>query len=193
MAINFSTNDRWIRSGSATNYYQNGGTSQSTTATTQNISFWSSTDEHIRFDDYGIVSNVWGMPGIVMRKTQGGNTPDQNPIPTTITYGSLPSYDNRSNASTRGGQTSFLVPVTGHYRITISSLHGPNSVVTPLINGGQWYNGIHMVGLGLSYITQGCEWVRPLSAGDHVQFYSWNGGIVWGDNGWLTITVNFVS
>jgi len=192
MAINFSTNDRWIRSSSATNFQQNGATSRTTPVTTQSVGFYNGTTEHIRFDDYGIVTNIFGAPGIVLRKTEGGATPNQNPVPTTLTNGGLPSYDVRGNIGSRGGQNSFLVPVTGHYRITHANLQSPNSVVSVLINGGQWYNGTHCVGLGLGYVTQACEYIRPLSAGDHVQIYSWNGGNVWGDNGWTTLTVTFL-
>jgi hypothetical protein len=192
MAINFSTSNRWIRSGSAVNHQQNGATGRSTTVTTQNIGFYNDTTEHIRFDDYGIVTNVYGSPATVLRKTQGGSLGDQNPMPMSLTNGGLPTINVRNNVGTRAGQLAFIAPVSGTYRISISTLQGPNSVVSLLVNGTQWYNGSHIVGLGTSYLTQSAEYIRPLSAGDQVQAYSWNGGNVWGDNGWTTLTINYV-
>ena len=192
MGINFENSNRWIRAGSAANFYQNGATSRSTSTTTQNIGFYNDTTEHIRFDDYGTVTNVFGSPAIVMRKTEGGSTGDQNPIPMTLTNGGLPSYDVRNNSGTRAGQRSFVAPVTGAYRMSISTLQGPNSVVSLIVNGSQWWNGTHVVGMGISYLTQASEYIRTLSAGDQVQAYSWNGGNVWGDNGWTTLTVSFI-
>jgi hypothetical protein len=192
MGINFENSNRWIRAGNAANFYQNGGTGRSTSVTTENIGFYNDTTEHIRFDDYGTVTNVFGSPAIAMRKSEGGATGDQNPIPMTITSGSLPTVDVRSNSGTRAGQRSFVAPVTGAYRMSISTLQGPNSVVTLLVNGGGWWNGTHVVGMGISYLTQASEYIRTLDAGDQVQAYSWNGGSVWGDNGWTTLTVSFV-
>lgn len=193
MGINFSTSNRWIKSSSATWYQQNGGSGRSAASTQQNIGFYNDTTEHMRFDDYGTVTNVYGAPAMVMRKTEGGATPDQNPIPMTLTNGGLPTINVRGNNSSRAGQLSFLAPVTGTYRISISTLQGPNSIVSLIVNGGQWWNGTHVVGMGISYLTQASEYLRDLSAGDHVQAYSWNGGNVWGDNGWTTLTVNFVA
>ncbi len=193
MAINFSTSDRWIKSSSNTWYQQNGGSGRSAASTQQNVGFYNGNTEHIRFDDYGTVTNVYGAPAMVMRKTQGGATSDQNPIPMTLTNGGLPSYDVRGNQSSRAGQLSFLAPVTGTYRISTACLQGPNSIVGLLINGGGWWNGTHTVAMGVSYLTQASEYLRDLNAGDHVQAYSWNGGNVWGDNGWTTLTVNFVA
>jgi hypothetical protein len=192
MAINFENSNRWIRAGSSNNFYQNGATSRSAATSTQNLGFYNDTTEHIRFDDYGTVTNVFGSPAMVMRKTEGGATSDQNPIPMTLTNGGLPSYDVRNNQGTRSGRLCFTAPVTGAYRMSVSTLQGPNSVVSLLVNGGQWWNGTHVVGLGISYITQASEYIRTLDAGDQVQCYSWNGGNVWGDNGWTTLTVSFI-
>jgi hypothetical protein len=192
MAINFENSNRWIRAGSASNFYQNGATGRSTSATTQNLGFYNDTTEHIRFDNYGIVTNVFGSPAINMRKSEGGAAGDQNPIPMTITSGSLPTVDVRNNSGTRAGQRAFNAPVTGAYRMSISTLQGPNSVVSLLVNGGQWWNGTHVVGMGISYLTQASEYIRTLNAGDQIQAFSWNGGNVWGDNGWTTLTVSFI-
>lgn len=194
MAISFETSNRWIRASSATWHQQNGATSRSVSSSMSNIGFYNDTTEHLRFDDYGTVTNAFGSPAAVMRKTQAGNTGNQNPIPLTLTNGGLPSYDVRSNTAVRNGQLSFVCPVTGIYRISISALHAPNTVVQLIYNGGAWYNGIHCVGLGLAYLTQAAEYLRPLNAGDFIQGLSSNGTTgVWGDNGWLTITVNFVA
>jgi hypothetical protein len=46
--------------------------------------------------------------------------------------------------------------------------------------------------MGVNYLTQAAEYIRGLNAGDQVQAFSWNGGNVWGDNGWTTLTVNYV-
>jgi len=192
MAINFSNSNRWIRAGSANNFYQNGATSRSTSTSTQNLGFYDGSTEHIRFDDYGIVTNVFGTPATVMRKTQAGSTSNQNPMPMTLTHGSLPTIDVRSNTGTRAGQLCFTAPVTGAYRMSVSTLQGPNSMVSLLVNGTQWWSGTHVVGLGLSYLTLASEYIRTLSAGDQVQCFSHNGGNVWGDNGWTTLTVSFI-
>lgn len=192
MAINFSNSNRWIRSSSATNYLQNGATSQSALSTQNNLGFYNDTTEHLRFDNAGIFTNAYGAPAIVLRKTEAGTTSNQNPIPLTKTAGSLPTYDVRTNIGTRTSQASFLAPVAGSYKISICSLQ-LNSVVGILINGTRWYNGNHIVGLGVSYATMACEYIRTLAAGDHVQVESWNSGIVYGDNGWLTLTVHFLS
>lgn len=192
MAISFSTSNRWIKGSSATNYLQNGATSRSTTSVQNNIGFYNDTTEHIRFDDAGIVSNIYGAPAIVLRKTEAGTTSNQNPIPLTLTNGSLPSYDVRNNVGTRTSQACFTAPVSGDYRISICALQ-LNSVVGVLVNGARWYNGTHCVGLGLSYLTMAAEYIRTLSAGDQVQVESWNSGIVYGDSGWLTLTVHFLS
>jgi hypothetical protein len=192
MAINFENSNRWIRAGSSNNFYQNGAVGRSTSSSTQNVGFYNDTTEHIRFDDAGIVTNVYGTPAIVLRKTQAGNTPNQNPIPLTLTAGTLPSYDVRGNIGTRAGQSCFTAPTTGVYRMSISALQAPNAVVSLLINGTQIYNGTHLVGLGASYLTMASEYIFNLNAGDQVQCFSWNGGFVWGDNGWLTLTVSFV-
>jgi hypothetical protein len=195
MAINFSTSDRWIKGSSATNYYQNGTTSITTGASTSNIGFYDSTAsnvEHMRFDDYGIVTNVYGSPAIVLRKTEGGATGNQNPIPTTKTYGSLPTIDVRTNVGTRASQLCFTAPVTGTYRWSCCALMGGNAIVTGLLNGGSWYEGIHVVSSEISYLTQAWEMIINLSAGDQLQVYSRNGGNVWGDNGWTTMTASFI-
>ena len=138
MAINFSTSDRWIKGSSATNYYQNGATSINTSASTANIGFYDSTVsnvEHMRFDDYGIVTNVYGSPALVLRKTEAGNTGNQNPLPLTKTYGSLPTIDVRTNVGTRSSQLCFTAPITGTYRWSCSALMGGGAVVTGLLNG----------------------------------------------------------
>lgn len=192
MAINFENSNRWIRASSSNNFYQNGATGRSVAAATQNLGFYNNTTEHIRFDDYGTVTNVFGSPAINMRKSEAGATGDQNPIPMTITSGSLPTFDVRNNSGTRAGQRAFNAPVTGAYRMSIATLQGPNSVVSLLVNGAQWFNGTHVVGMGLSYLTQASEYIRTLNAGDQVQAFSWNGGNVWGDNGWTTLTVSFI-
>jgi hypothetical protein len=193
MAINFATSDRWIKGSSATQYQQNGATSRSTSATYQNIGFYATNTEHIRFDDYGTVTNVYGSPGTTMRKTESGATGDQSRIPMTLTAGSLPSYDKRSNTTTKNSQLAFVAPVTGVYRFSLCALQGPNSVVSIKVNDTRWWNGTHCVALGLSYLTQSTEYMRNLTAGDYIQGESWNGGNVWGDNGWTTLTVNFVA
>jgi hypothetical protein len=192
VAINFASSDRWIRASSSTNYAQNGATSQSTAYGTSNIGFYNNTTEHLRFGDDGIFSNVYGGPAIVLRKTEAGTTSNQNPIPLSITYGSLPTYDVRNNVGTRSSQLCFTAPVSGAYRITICSLQ-LNAVVNVLVNGARWYNGNHCVGLGLSYATQASEYIRTLTAGDQVSVESWNAGIVYGDNGWLTLTVHHLA
>ena len=195
MAINFSTNDRWIKGSSATNYYQNAATSITTPLSTSNIGFYDSTAgnvEHMRFDDYGIVTNVYGSPATVLRRTGAGNPGNQNPIPMVLTYGSLPTVDVRSNVGTRTSQPCFTVPITGTYRWSCSALMAPPAVVSGLLNGGQYYNGIHVVTVTISYITQSWELIVNLTAGDQLQVYSWNGGNVWGDNGWTTMTVSFI-
>jgi hypothetical protein len=192
MAINFSNSNRWIRGSSATNFVQNGATGQSTSSSQVNLGFYNDTTEHLRFDNAGIFTNVYGAPAIVLRKTEAGATSNQNPIPLTTTGAGLPGYDVRTNLGTRTSQASFLAPVTGSYKISISSLQ-LTSVVGILINGARWYNGNHIVGLGVSYATMACEYIRTLAAGDHVQVESWNGGIVYGDSGWLTLTVHFLS
>lgn len=194
MAISFETSNRWIRAGSATWHQQNGASGRSVSSGMSNIGFYNDALEHIRFDDYGTVTNVFGSPATVLRKTQSGNTGNQNPIPMTLTAGTLPTINVRSNVGSRSGQNSFLCPLTGIYRISVSSLHAPNTVVQILINGGGFYNGIHVVGMGISYLTQAVELIRSLNAGDHVQLQSYNGASgVWGDNGWLTLTVSFVA
>jgi hypothetical protein len=193
MGINFSTSDRWIKGSSATQYQQNGATGRSTTSTQQNIGFYNGDTEHMRFDDYGTVTNVYGSPGTVMRKTEAGATPDQTRIPMTLTAGSLPTYNKRSNTAQKNSLLAFVCPVSGVYRFSLCALQGPNSVVSIKINDVRWWNGSHCVGLGLSYITQATEYMRTLTAGDYIQGESWNGGNVWGDNGWTTLTVNFVA
>ena len=193
MAINFEGgNNRWIKAGSSNNFYQNGAVGRSVSSSVQNIGLYNDTTEHIRFDDAGIVTNVYGSPAIVLRKTEAGNTGNQNPMPLTITYGALPTCDVRGNVGTRAGQLCFTAPISGAYRMSISALQAPPSVVTLLVNGVQWWNGTHVVGMGISYLTMASENIRNLIAGDQVQCYSWNGGNVWGDNGWTTLTVSFI-
>lgn len=193
MAINFENgNNVWIRAGSSNNFYQNAAIGRSTSSSAPNIGLYNNTTEHIRFDDSGIVTNVYGSPAIVLRKTQGGSTGDQNPMPLTITYGDLPTYDVRGNVGTRAGQLCFTAPTTGAYRMSISALQLPTSVVSLLVNGVQWWNGQHVVALGITYLTLSSEYIRTLNAGDQVQCYSWAGGGVYGDNGWTTLTVSFI-
>lgn len=184
MAINFS-GDYSIKGSSATLYGQNGATSDSAPGTYNNIGFYSGSTEHIRFDDYGIVTNVWGSPGFMMRKTESGTTPNQNPIPMTV------SYDVRGNVGTRGAQPCFTAPLTGMYRVSISQLSSHPAIISIIVNGGAAFNCNHMTGLGVSYIAMTSEIIYRLTAGDQVQAYSWNNGGVWGD-GWGTLTCSFL-
>ncbi len=192
MAINFENSNRWIKAGSSNNFYQNGAVGRSTSSSVQNIGLYNDTVEHIRFDNYGIVTNAYGSPAIVLRKTEAGSTSNQNPMPLTITAGSLPTYDVRGNVGTRAAQLCFTAPTTGAYRMSISSLQIPASVVSLLVNGVQWWNGTHVVTMGITYLTMSSEYIRTLTAGDQVQCFSWNSGGVYGDNGWTTLTVSFI-
>lgn len=189
MAIVFSTGQSLIASTSAVSYGRdfayNTSLPDALNAAVQTpcLSLYNGGTELNRWTNNRISSNTRLPPSLFVSKNAANTNANENPFPFDTVFRDTASAWNNSTRR-------YTIPIAGWYRISVTSLMIPNAVLSPLVNGGQIFNGIHTT-MNISYMTYAFEYTRNCVAGDFIQCYSWSGGGVYG-YAWTYMCIDYI-
>ena len=189
MALNFSTGQTLIASTSAVGYGRDWQETSippdglAATIPTACLSLYNGGTELNRWSNNQVSTNVKLPPSLFVSRNGSNATVANNPFP-------FDTVIRDTAGGWNAGTFRYTIPISGWYRISMTTLQNNPSVFTPMFNGGDFFNGTHTVN-NVSYSSFAFETVRNCTAGDYFTARNWNGGQIWG-SAWTYACIDYI-
>lgn len=189
MALNFSTGQTLIASTSSVVYGRDWATDLTlpdgldATVPTPCLSLYNGGTELNRWSNNQVSTNVRLPPSLLVSRNGSNATVANNPFP----------FDTVLRDTANGWSAAtfrYTIPISGWYRISMTTLQNNPSVLTPRFNDVDFFNGTHTVN-NISYMSFAFETVRNCTAGDFFTARNWNGGQIWG-SAWTYACIDYI-
>jgi hypothetical protein len=189
MALNFSTGQTLIASTSSVAYGRDWATDLTlpdgldAVVPTPCLSLYNGGTELNRWSNNQVSTNVRLPPSLLVKRAGSNATVANNPFP----------FDTVLRDTANGWSAAtfrYTIPISGWYRISMTTLQNNPSVLVPMFNGGDFFNGTHTIN-NVSYMTFAFETVRNCTAGDFFTARNRNGGQIWGEN-WTYACIDYI-